>query len=103
MINEDAIKAYLFERFRDISSVNIKKLGSGVQGSGFLIEMKTPEGEKSYVVKTLLPEGFGHDYPSDRAGVFLLDLDEYKNLHGHVTAIDVLAELEGGSVKCGGI
>lgn len=99
MINEDAIKAYLFERFRDIISVNIKKLGSGVQGSGFLIEMKTPEGGKSYVVKTLLPEGFGHDYPSDRAGVFLLDLDEYKNLPGHVKAVDVLAELEDGSVK----
>ena len=99
MINEDAIKAYLFERFRDIISADIKKLGSGVQGSGFLIEMKTPEGEKSYVVKTLLPEGFGHDYPSDRAGVFLLDLDEYKNLPGHVKAVDVLAELEDGSVK----
>lgn len=99
MINEDAIKAYLFERFRDIISVNIKKLGSGVQGSGFLIEMKTPAGGKSYVVKTLLPEGFGHDYPSDRAGVFLLDLDEYKNLPGHVKAVDVLAELEDGSVK----
>ena len=99
MINEDAVKAYLFKQFRDIRSVDIKKLGSGVQGSGFLIEMKTPEGEKSYVVKTLLPEGFGHDYPSDRAGVFLLDLDEYKNLPGHVKAVDVLAELEDGSVK----
>jgi hypothetical protein len=99
MINEDAIKAYLFERFSDIISVDIRKLGSGVQGSGFLIEMRTPEGEKSYVVKTLLPEGFGHDYPSDRAGVFLLDLDEYKNLPGHVKAVDVLAELEDGSVK----
>ena len=42
MINEDAIKAYIFQRFRDIVSVDIKKLGSGVQGSGFLIEMKTP-------------------------------------------------------------
>ncbi len=99
MINEDAIKVYLFERFRDIISADIKKLGSGVQGSGFLIELKTAEGEKSYVVKTLLSEGFGHDYPSDRAGVFLLDLDEYKNLPGHVKAVDVLAELEDGTVK----
>jgi len=99
MINEDAIKAYLFGRFKDIISVDIRKLGSGVQGSGFLIGMKTVAGEKSYVVKTLLSEGFGHDYPSDRAGVFLLDLDEYKNLPGHVKAVDVLAELEDGSVK----
>jgi aminoglycoside phosphotransferase (APT) family kinase protein len=99
MINEDAIRAYLFQRFKNIVRVDIRKLGSGVQGSGFLIEMKTPEGEKAYVVKTLLPEGFGHDYPSDRAAVFLLDLDEYKNLLKHVQAIDVLAEMEDGSVK----
>ena len=26
------------------------------------------------------PEGFGHEYPSDRAGIFLLDLDEFNNL-----------------------
>ncbi len=99
MINEEALKAYLFLRFKDIEQIEITKLGSGVQGSGFLVRMKTAEGEKSYVVKTLLPEGFGHDYPSDRAGVFLLDLDEYGNLPGHVQAVDVLAELADGSVK----
>ena len=105
MINEDAIKAYIFQRFRDIVSVDIQKLGSGVQGSGFLIEMITPEGEKSYVVKTLLKEGFGHDYPSDRAAVFLLDLDEYNNLPKHVKAVDVLAEMKDGTAKAigGGI
>jgi hypothetical protein len=99
MINEDAIRAYLFRQFKDIQRVEIRRLGSGVQGSGFLIEMKTSEGEKSYVVKTLLPEGFGHDYPSDRAAVFLLDLDEYGKLPKHVEAVDVLAEMEGGTVK----
>src|SRR5574340_747804 len=99
MINEDAVKAYIFQRFKDIISVDIKKLGSGVQGSGFLVEMKTPQGDKSYVVKTLLKEGFGHDYPSDRAAVFLLDLDEYNNLPKHVKAVDVLAEMKDGTVK----
>src|SRR5574340_847057 len=99
MINEDAVKAYIFQRFKDIISVDIKKLGSGVQGSGFLVEMKTPQGDNSYVVKSLLKEGFGHDYPSDRAAVFLLDLDEYNNLPKHVKAIDVLAEMHDGAVK----
>jgi len=99
MINEEAIKAYVLKRFRDVAGVQIRKLGSGVQGSGFLVEMQT-EGEiKSYVVKALIPEGFGHDYPSDRAAVFLLDLDEYKNLPKHVNAVDVLAEMEDGTVK----
>jgi hypothetical protein len=99
MINEEALKAYLKKQFKDIIQVDIRKLGSGVQGSGFLIAMKTQSGIRSYVVKTLLSEGLGHDYPSDRAGVFLLDLDEYKNLPRHVKAIDVLAEMEDGSIK----
>ncbi len=99
MINEAAIRAYFFEHFNDVLQVDIRKLGSGVQGSGFLIEMKTPSGLKSYVIKTLLSEGLGHDYPSDRASVFLLDLDEYNNLPKHVKAVDVLAETEEGLVK----
>ena len=99
MINEDAIKTYIFQQFRDVVSADIQKLGAGVQGSGFLIKMKTREGEKSYVVKTLLKEGFGHDYPSDRAAVFLLDLDEYNNLPKHVKAVDVLAEMKDGTAK----
>jgi hypothetical protein len=99
MINEDALRAYLGKRFRGVTRVDIRKLGSGVQGSGFLVELKTGRGTSSYVVKSLIPEGFGHDYPSDRAAVFLLDLDEFNSLPRHVKAIDVLAELENGSVK----
>jgi len=99
MLNEKALKAYLKKKFRNISQIKIKKLGSGVHGSGFLVELKTAKGTKPYVVKTLMPEGFGHEYPSDRAGIFLLDLDEFKNLPNHVRAIDVLAELKNGSIK----
>ena len=99
MINEEAIKAYVLTQFRDVAGVQIRKLGSGVQGSGFLVELQTEGKIRSYVVKALIPEGFGHDYPSDRAAVFLLDLDEYKNLPKHVNAVDVLAEMEDGTVK----
>lgn len=99
MINEEALKAYLKKQFTDVLDINIRKLGSGVQGSGFLVEMKTLSDIKSYVVKALNPGGLGHDYPSDRAAVFLLDLDEYKNLPKHVRAVDVLAEKEDGTIK----
>jgi hypothetical protein len=98
MINERALKAYLKKKL-DVPDVHIRKIGSGVQGSGFLAEIETLEGHRSYVIKNLIPEGFGHDYPSDRAGVFLLDLDEFGKLPKHVTALDVLAEMEDGSVK----
>ena len=99
MINEGAIKSYLLQKYEDIVGVEIRKLGSGVQGSGFLVELKTETETRSYVVKGLLSEGLGHDYPSDRAAVFLLDLEEYKNLPNHVRAVDVLSEMEDGTVK----
>ncbi|HXX80394.1 MAG TPA: hypothetical protein VEI46_02540 [Thermodesulfovibrionales bacterium] len=99
MINEQAIRAYLLKQFRDALHVDIRKLGSGVQGSGFLVELRTNEGVTSYVVKSLVSEGFSHDYPSDRAAVFLLDFDEFNNMPRHVKAIDVLAEMEDGSVR----
>jgi aminoglycoside phosphotransferase (APT) family kinase protein len=99
MINEAALRAYLLKEFSDVIQVDIRKIGAGVQGSGFLIEMKTREGIRSYVIKALIPEGLGHDYPSDRASVFLLDLDEYRNLPRHVKAVDVLSEMEDGSIK----
>jgi hypothetical protein len=99
LINEAAIKAYLLERFNDIIHIDITRIGSGVQGAGFLIDMKTKMGVRSYVIKTLFPEGLGHDYPSDRAAVFLLDLDEYRNLPKHVKATDVLSEMDDGSIR----
>jgi len=99
MINEKAIKIYLRKKFRNVSRIKIRKLGSGVHGAGFLVEIKTKKDTKSYVIKTLMPEGFGHEYPSDRAGIFLLDLEEFKNLPKHVNAVDVLAEMENGLIK----
>jgi aminoglycoside phosphotransferase (APT) family kinase protein len=100
MINEQALKIFLKEEFPEATKIDIKKLGEGVQGAGFLVEIKTDEGiKKQYVIKGLFPQGLGHDYPSDRAGVFLLDLDEFKNLPNHVEAVDVLSEREDGSIK----
>lgn len=99
MINEDALRAYLLQKFPDVMKIDIRKLGSGVQGSGFLIEMRSEGGSRSYVVKGLFQKGLGHDYPSDRAAVFLLDLEEFKNMPRHVRALDVLSEMEDGTIK----
>ena len=100
MINEKSIKAYMKNLFgEEAIDVTIEKLGEGVQGAGFLIKVRTREGEKNYVIKGLFPEGLEHDYPADRAGVFLLDLDEFKHLPRHVKALDVLSEMEDGSIK----
>jgi hypothetical protein len=99
MINEDAIKSYLKNKFKDAVRIDITKLGAGVHGAGFLIEIQTAEEIKQYVIKGLFPEGLGHDYPSDRAQVFLLDLETYNELPKHAKAVDVLAEMPDGSIK----
>jgi len=100
MINKQNVEKYIRELFgSNTGKIEISKLGHGVQGAGFLIEAETEEGPRSYVIKGLFPEGLEHDYPADRAGVFLLDLDEFKNLPDHVKAVDVLSEMEDGSIK----
>ncbi|KPK01210.1 MAG: hypothetical protein AMK71_06455 [Nitrospira bacterium SG8_35_4] len=100
MINKKSIENYIRKLFGDkVRDVTISKLGAGVQGAGFLVQVGTRDGSESYVIKGLFPEGLEHDYPSDRAGVFLLDLDEFGNLPGHVKAIDVLSEMEDGEIK----
>lgn len=98
MINESAVRNFLRSRYPAAERIDVRKLGSGVQGSGFLVTIQLPDSCREYVIKSLLAEGFGHDYPSDRAAVFLLDLDEYANLPDHVKAVDVLAEKADGSI-----
>ncbi len=100
MINKGSIKKYIKELFgNDVLGVDIQKLGEGVQGAGFLIEVNKKEGVEHYVIKGLFPEGLEHDYPADRAGVFLHDLEEFGNLPKHVRAIDVLSEMGDGTIK----
>ena len=100
MINKKNVEKYIKSLFgEEAHKVSIKKLGEGVQGAGFLIKIETGEGTRSYVIKGLFPEGLEHDYPADRAGVFLLDLDTFGSLPNHVKAIDVLSEMKDGSIK----
>jgi len=99
VLNENAIKAYLLDQFKDAVNIAITRLGAGVHGAGFLIEIQLAEGIRQYVIKGLFPEGLGHDYPSDRAQVFLLDLETYDGIPKHAKAVDVLSEMPDGSIK----
>lgn len=75
-----------------------KRLGGGVHGSGFMVEVEAEGKTVPFVLKAVRPEGFGHEYPSDRAGMFLLALETYRGLPGHVRAVDVLSVNEGGEI-----
>ncbi len=99
MIERGSLEAYLKERFGNVELIEFGELGSGVHGTGFSLIIETDEGRKEYVIKDLAPQGLGHDYPSDRAAVFLLAYDEYGNLPNHVKPVDVIAVLPDGSVK----
>ncbi len=82
-----------------VKLINFERLGAGVHGAGFLVRIATEEGMRSYVLKDLSPEGLGHDYPSDRAGVFLLAHDTYGKLPRHIKTLDVIATNEAGTMK----
>ncbi len=99
MIERGSIEAYLKDRFGNVELVEFERLGSGVHGTGFSLIIDTAEGRKEYVIKDLAPQGLGHDYPSDRAAVFLLAYDEYAKLPNHVKPVDVITVLADGSVK----
>jgi hypothetical protein len=86
---EEYIKS-VFGSQCEIASFSL--LGAGAHGSGYLLEIKTPQGLKKYVLKDLKGKGLGHDYPSDRASVFLWDKDYYSLLPHHVKAIDVVIQ-----------
>lgn len=100
MINKSSVEKYIRKLFgKKALEIKIRKLGAGVQGAGFLISVQTEDDIRHYVIKGLFTEGLEHDYPADRAGVFLLDLDEFRNLPKHVHAVDVLSEMRDGSIK----
>ena len=99
MIDRKAIIGYLNERFGESELLEFKVIGAGTHGAGFSLKFKTPEGITDYVIKNLEPHGLGHDYPSDRAAVFLLARSEYEKLPNHIKAVDVISLMPDGSIK----
>jgi hypothetical protein len=95
LISKKSLEGY----FKGFKVTDFKPLGRGVHGEGYLITVKKKGEEASYVIKAVRPEGFGHDYPSDRAAMFLLALDTYGGIPNHVKAIDVLSLNEKGELK----
>ncbi len=79
------------------SVLELRELGSGVHGKGYLLRVETASGQEEYVLKLVRAGGLGHDYPSDRAGMLLLALDSYNALPKHVKAVDVLGRHADGS------
>ena len=99
-IDKETLKEYLSRVFSsDITVTDIEKLGEGFHAEGFMIKTNDEKGqEKRYVLKNLREQGFGHDYPADRANVVIRSLMDCNLLPDHIKAIDVGSVQEDSSL-----
>ncbi len=100
-LKKKAIGDYLTALFSEKVSVEkIEPLGRGSHGQGFRVKFKKNKRNTSLILKALSGDiGLGHDYPSDRAALFILAKNTYNLLPKHVKAIDVSAIRKNGIIK----
>jgi hypothetical protein len=82
-VREETLRGYLSTLYGDeVVLHNVRRLGSqefeehkDLKGFGYgfsyVIEFAVGDEVKRVVLETMRPEGFGHEYPSDRAGTSL--------------------------------
>lgn len=101
VLKNKAIENYLSDLFKKrIEVKKIEPLGRGSHGQGFSIEFKQAQTIRRLILKRLRGDiGLGHDYPSDRAALFLLAKRSYNLLSKHVRAVDVATLKEDGSIR----
>lgn len=77
---------------------SFKKLGVGVLGIAYLMELEVDGEAKRLVLKTLSSKGFGQDFPADRADTLIYAHSVYNRLQNHVKSYDAGAILDNGSL-----
>lgn len=98
-INEEELKKYLKSKYKNkISEIKIKKLGSGVLGTGYSINFKLNDENKTLIIKSLFKENLGMDHYSDRASSLLEAHDNYNKMENHIKSEDVIAQNEDDSL-----
>ncbi len=84
------MQSYLERKFKDkVEILEYKKLGTGWHGTGYSIKFKVKGKENRVVLRTLRPEGFSHDYFSDRAASFIMQHELSNSVKNHIKSIDV--------------
>ncbi|MBI5859567.1 MAG: hypothetical protein HZB73_02385 [Nitrosarchaeum sp.] len=89
-LNGEKVRKYFSEKFGSEYKIKeIKKIGEGFHGIGFSIDVVDRKNQnKRFVLKTLKTEGFGHDYPADRASVVIRSLMDSSLLENHIKVLD---------------
>jgi thiamine kinase-like enzyme len=98
-IPREVIKQYLDKKFQqDVELISFDRLGTGWHSTGYKIVCKINNENKTMILRTVRKEGFSHEYPSDRARVFIMQHDLSSKIPNHVKSIDV-----GGFDKSGAL
>lgn len=83
---DSAVKILRIVPLRGGQPTDLKGFGYGVP---YLVEFDVEGRVKRLVLETMRPEGFGHDYFSDRAAILLWQHSAFNNLPKHVRSVDV--------------
>jgi len=100
-ISKEALREYLSSLYGcEVEILGVWRLGGerakGVEdlkgfgyGIPYVIEFRVEGEVKRVVLETMRPNGFGHDFPADRAQVLLWQHSAFNKLKGHVRSVDV--------------
>jgi len=117
VVLRENLEAYLSSVFgKDVEVVYVNELGKekrqeGLEksegdlkgfgyGTPYLIILNVDGHTKKIIIETMRTEGgFGHDYPSDRAGILLWQHSAFNKLPKHVRSVDVGAFTETQGLK----
>lgn len=101
-LSEKSLRRYLESRFgAGVKLVEVRKLGEGFHNAGFLLRFSVGSKPRSLVMRVVRGDtGWGHDYPSDRASVLLLQHRLYNTAPRGtcIPSVDVLALMRDGSL-----
>ncbi|MBW2984175.1 hypothetical protein KY361_03615 [Candidatus Woesearchaeota archaeon] len=102
-IPERVIKKYLEKKEKKPVRILVyEKLGSGWHGVGYKIIYMVDRALKTVILRVERPVGFSHDYPSDRAKVFILQHALSGLIPNHIRSIDVVGLSKNKIVSIGG-
>lgn len=100
-VRKETLRGYLSTLYgAEVVLRTVRRLGSqefeehkDLKGFGYgfpyVIEFAVGGEVKRVVLETMRPEGFGHEYPSDRAQVLLWQHSAFAKLPRHVRSVDV--------------
>lgn len=98
-IDKKEIKRYLSKRFEgNVKDISVKKLGSGVLGTGYSLNFKHNNKDKKLVLKSLFTSNLGKDHFSDRAQSLILAHDSYNQMKNHIRSHDVISLQDSGKL-----